>query len=154
MDSLTTTQHFPCVHMFSQISIHTCTRASIYYLTPRLEIVRALLRCSCWFRLPLPLAGSQPAVTLTLALQICSVQQNLPPSLPLLHTWCVLTHPYNLSFCFLICLHDMALFFSHHNAVPSCNHLHISAWIYASANVRKDPKVMHSLQLFKRYFCM
>lgn len=45
----------------------------------------ALLCCSCWFRLPLPLAGSKPAVTLTLALQICSVQQNL--SLSLSHTY-------------------------------------------------------------------
>lgn len=71
---------FSCWHAW--IFIHTSSRVSIFHFTPRLEILKAVLCCSCWFRLLLPLAGSKPAVTLTLALQICSVQQNLDPSPP------------------------------------------------------------------------
>lgn len=86
------TQNISCVHKlcmcFHRSPVHTSTRATFFFFphfTPRLEIVWALLCCSCWFRLPLPLAGSKPAVTLTLALQICSVQQNLSLSLSYTH---------------------------------------------------------------------
>lgn len=65
------------VPVFPQPSVHTDTRAGIFHFTLRLEIVSSLLCCSSWFRLPLTLAGTQPAVTFTLALHICSVQQDL-----------------------------------------------------------------------------
>lgn len=75
--------------MFSKIPLHTSTRAGTFHFTLWLWIGSILLCCSCWFRLPLPLAGSKPAVTLTLVLQICSVQQNC--SLCLFYA-CVLTY--------------------------------------------------------------
>lgn len=65
-----------------QISAYASTRTSICQITLGLEVEGVILCRSHWFRLPLPLAGSKPAVTFTLALQICSEQQNLS----LLHT--------------------------------------------------------------------
>lgn len=89
------------VKMSSLICVHTNTRAGAFHFTPRLEMGSALLCCSCWFRLPLPLAGSKPAVTLTLVLQICSVQQNLSQPPPLSYTHMYSHTLYHLIICLL-----------------------------------------------------
>ena len=71
----------------SQVCVHTNTRASTCQFTPKQDIVGVLLWCSCWFRLPLPVVEGKPAVTFTLALQICSEQQNRFASL--FHTYSI-----------------------------------------------------------------
>lgn len=62
------------------------------------------LCCSCWFRLLLPLAGSQLAVTLTLILQNCSVLHDHPP----------LSHAYNLR---PDCIHTICFYFQYFTVV-------------------------------------